>query len=118
MVTRTDYFKKYAGVDIKKIFPASNRRNKKLVDSWTWANFEKHAKKIHQAGHSFGAPITQQSDSGNWIASLFHSFGAVLVDAKGNIYFDLNGGTLGVVECVHRQGCTRRQPIHGPRPYG
>ena len=88
MVTRLDYFKKYAGVDVKKIFPASKKRNSKLVDSWTWANFEKHAKKIHEGGHSFGAPITQQSDSGNWIASLFHSFGAVLVDAKGNITVD------------------------------
>lgn len=85
MVTRADYFKKYAGVDIKKIFPASKKRNKKLVDAWTWANFEKHAKKIHEAGHSFGAPITQQSDSGNWLAALFQSYGAVLVDAKGNI---------------------------------
>ena len=88
MVTRADYFKKYAGVDVKKIFPASPNRNKKLVDSWTWANFEKHAEKIHKAGHSFGAPITQQSDSGNWLSSLFHSYGAVLVDAKGNITVD------------------------------
>ncbi|MCZ6627499.1 MAG: extracellular solute-binding protein, partial [SAR324 cluster bacterium] len=80
-----DYFKKYAGVDVKKIFPASDKRDSRLVNSWTWANFEKYAEKIHKGGHSFGAPISQQTDSGNWISSIFHSFGSVLVDAGGNI---------------------------------
>lgn len=85
MVMRADYFKKYAGVDVKKIFPASPQRDKMLTDAWTWQNFEGYARKIHQGGHSFGAPIAQQTDSGNWISPVFHSYGSVLVDAKGNI---------------------------------
>jgi ABC-type glycerol-3-phosphate transport system substrate-binding protein len=101
MVSRVDYFKKFAGVDLKKIFPASPKRNKKLTDAWTWKNFEKYAQKIHGGGHPFGAPITQQSDSGNWLASLFRSFGSVLVDAKGNITVN-SDGTREVLEYLKR----------------
>ena len=88
MVSRIDYFKKFAGVDVPKIFPASPHRDPELVKTWTWANFEKYAQKLHAAGHAFGAPISNQTDSGNWIAPIFRSYGSQLVDAQGNITVD------------------------------
>jgi len=88
MVSRLDYFKKYAGVDLKKIFPASKKRDKALVEAWNYDNFLKYAEKLHAAGHAFGNPIGPTSDSQDWLCPLFLSFGSAPMDRKGNITID------------------------------
>ena len=88
MVSRVDYFKKYAGVDLKKIFPASDKRNANLVASWSYDNFLKYATKLNAAGHPFGNPIGETTDSQDWLCPLFAAFGSYPMDTKGNITID------------------------------
>jgi ABC-type glycerol-3-phosphate transport system substrate-binding protein len=88
MVSRLDYFKRYAGVDLKKIFPASDKRDPKLVATWTYNNFLGYVEKLHKAGHPFGNPIGPTSDSQDWLCPLFAAFGSLPTDAKGNITID------------------------------
>lgn len=88
MVSRLDLFKKHAGVDLKKIFPASKNRDKALVDSWNYDNFLKYCEKLHAAGFPFGNPIGPTSDSQDWLCPLFLSFGSVPADKDGKIQLD------------------------------
>lgn len=88
MVSRVDYFKRYAGVDLKKMFPAGGSRNASLVNQWTYDNFLVHATKLHKAGHPFGNPIGPTSDAQDWLGPLFASFGSYPVDKNGNITID------------------------------
>lgn len=84
-VSRIDLFKKYCDYDVTKAFPADvKKRNKSVVEAWNWENFLKMAEKLHKAGFPPGQPIGQTSDSPVWLGPLFASFGAYLVDAKGN----------------------------------
>jgi len=43
------------------------------------------AEKAFKAGNPFGLGLGQTTDSVDWVGSLFASYGAQLVDAKGNI---------------------------------
>jgi hypothetical protein len=88
MVSRLDYFKRYAGVDLRKIFPNSPNRDARLVDEWNYDNFLVHCQKLFKAGHAFGNPIGPTSDSQDWLCPLFASFGAYPMDAKGEITID------------------------------
>ncbi|MGQ4809392.1 hypothetical protein NKDENANG_02809 [Candidatus Entotheonellaceae bacterium PAL068K] len=88
MVSRLDYFKQYAGVDLKQIFPAGPNRDKALVESWNYDNFLTYCQKLHEAGHAFGNQIGPTSDSQDWLGPLFMSYGSMMVDAKGNITVD------------------------------
>jgi hypothetical protein len=85
MVSRLDLFKQHCGVDLTKIFPASGKRDPKLVATWTYDNFLVYAEKLYKAGFPFGNPIGQTSDTNSWLGPLFAAYGAHLVDAKGNI---------------------------------
>jgi ABC-type glycerol-3-phosphate transport system substrate-binding protein len=85
MVTRVDYFKKYAGVDLKAIFPAGANRNAALLESWNYDNFLGYCTKLNAAGHAFGNPIGPTSDSQDWIGPLLASFGSFPADSKGTI---------------------------------
>jgi len=89
MVSRIDYFKQFAGVDLLEIFPADkSKRKKALLDTWNYDNFLVYAEKLHKAGHPFGNPIGPTSDSQDWIGPLFMSFGSIMVNAKGEITVD------------------------------
>lgn len=88
MVSRLDLFKQHAGVDLKKVFPASKNRDKALVDAWNYDNFLKYCEKLHQAGFPFGNPIGPTSDSQDWLCPLFLSFGSVPADKDGAIKLD------------------------------
>jgi len=88
MVSRLDYFKDIAGIDLKALFPAGERDQSKIDAEWTYANFLEAAKKLHAAGHSFGNPIGPTSDSQDWIGPLFLSFGSEMVNADGEITVD------------------------------
>lgn len=88
MVSRLDYFKRYAGVDLKAIFPASDNRNANLVKTWNYDNFVVYCEKLFKAGHAFGNPIGPTSDSQDWLCPLFAAYGAFPMNAKGDITID------------------------------
>jgi len=87
MVSRLDLFEEVAGVDLQGLFPADQtKRDAGKIDAeWTYDKFLEHARKLHEAGHPFGNPIGPTSDSQDWIGPLFLSFGAEIVNAKGEI---------------------------------
>jgi hypothetical protein len=91
MVSRLDYFKDIAGVDLKALFPAGERDQSKIDAEWTYANFLEAAKKLHAGGHSFGNPIGIVTDSQDWLGPLFLSFGSQMVDGSGEITVDSDG---------------------------
>jgi hypothetical protein len=83
---RIDLLKKYAGLDVVKMYPgAGGKPDKALQDQWTWDAFLSAAEKCFKGGNPFGLGFGQTTDSVDWVGALFHAFGAQLVDAKGNI---------------------------------
>ena len=88
MVSRLDYWKQYAGVDLKELFPAGPRDQAKIDQEWTYEKFLGYAKKLHAAGHEFGNPIGQTNDSQVWLGPLFLAFGSQPISADGNITID------------------------------
>ncbi|MEO1017161.1 MAG: extracellular solute-binding protein, partial [Pseudomonadota bacterium] len=88
MVSRLDYFKEHAGIDLQELFPIGHRDQARIDSEWTYDNFLQAATKLHAAGHPFGNPIGPTSDSQDWIGPLFQSFGAEMVNAQGDITVD------------------------------
>ena len=80
--SRIDYLKQYAGIDIQAMYPAGAPPK---ADDWTLDTFLKAAEACHKGGHPFGIGLGTTSDSVDTIGAIFHSFGAILVDAKGEI---------------------------------
>ena len=87
-VSRLDYFSEIAGIDLRKVFPVDERRDPRLVEAWNYENFLDHARKLHDAGHPFGAAIAVTPDAGSWLGPLFTAFGSVMIDAEDNIVVD------------------------------
>jgi ABC-type glycerol-3-phosphate transport system substrate-binding protein len=79
---RFDMMKQYAGVDVQALYPAGKAPNDA---SWTWDNFLAAAEKTQKAGHGFGLPLGNTTDTNQWVGALFLAYGAELMDAKGNI---------------------------------
>jgi len=94
MVSRLDLWKKHAGIDLKKMFPAGPNRDPALVKTWTYDAFLKGCEKLHAAGHPFGNPLSAVSDAQDWTGPLFAAFGSYPMDKKGNITFDSDGTRL------------------------
>lgn len=83
---RIDLLKKYAGLDVVKMYPgADGKPDKALQEQWTWEAFLAAAEKCHKGGNPFGLGFGQTTDSVDWVGALFQAYGAQLVDAKGNI---------------------------------
>lgn len=82
--TRIDLFRQHVGMDVMAVFPVAAEMGSGY-DQWTWDDFLVAAEKCAGAGHPFGLPVGQTSDSSAWIAALFRSFGAALVDKDGRI---------------------------------
>jgi len=80
--SRIDLLKKHAGIDIQAMYPAGE---KPKADDWTLDTFLKAAEACHKGGNPFGIGLGTTSDNVDTIGAIFHSFGAVLVDAKGEI---------------------------------
>jgi ABC-type glycerol-3-phosphate transport system substrate-binding protein len=80
--SRFDMMKQYAGVDVQELYPAGKPANDK---SWTWDAFLAAAEKCQKAGYGFGLPLGSTTDTNQWVGALFLAYGAVLMDAKGNI---------------------------------
>jgi ABC-type glycerol-3-phosphate transport system substrate-binding protein len=82
---RIDLLKQHAGLDVTKMYPAGAAPDKALSEAWTWEAFLAAAEKCHKAGFPFGVGLGQTADSVDTMGALFASYGAELVDAKGNI---------------------------------
>ena len=78
--TRFDYMKQFAGIDVQKMYPAGAEPQDK---DWTYDTFLKAAEACHKGGHPFGIGLGTTSDNVDTIGAIFHGFGGVLVDAKG-----------------------------------
>ena len=85
---RIDLIKKYAGIDITRMYPAGKKGDQKLIDNWTWDTFLQVAEKCKKGGHPIGLGLGATSDSVDWVGSLFAAYGVQLVDADGNIAVD------------------------------
>ncbi len=80
--SRIDLLKKHAGIDIQAMYPAGQAPK---ADDWTLDTFMKAAEACHKGGNPFGIGLGTTSDSVDSIGAIFHAFGAILVDAKGEI---------------------------------
>ena len=80
--SRIDLLKQLAGIDIQAMYPAGAPPK---ADDWTLDTFLKAAEACQKGGHAFGIGLGTTSDSVDTIGAIFHAYGAVLVDAKGEI---------------------------------
>ncbi|MGY3445561.1 MULTISPECIES: ABC transporter substrate-binding protein [unclassified Bradyrhizobium] len=80
--SRIDLMKKYAGIDVQEMYPAGSPPK---ADNWTLDTFLKAAEACHKAGFPFGIGLGETSDNVDTAGAIFQSFGAELVDAKGNL---------------------------------
>jgi ABC-type glycerol-3-phosphate transport system substrate-binding protein len=77
-------FFKAQGLDLQAMYPAKPEHTA-LSDQWTWDNLLKYAGPAQKANMPFALGLGQTSDNVDWVGALFRSYGAELVDAKGNI---------------------------------
>ena len=81
-VGRISILKEAAGLDVVKMFPASGNVSPG-IDGWTWDAFLKAAEACAKFGKPFGIGLGSTGDSSDTAGCLFASFGAELVNAKG-----------------------------------
>ena len=82
---RIDLFQQHVGLDVTKMYPPGAPPDQTLAEKWTWDAFLAAAEQCSKAGYPFGLGLGQTSDSVDWVGALFASYGAELVDAKGNV---------------------------------
>lgn len=82
--SRIDLLKEHAGIDILAMYPPDGPATP-AAEQWTWDALLAAAEKCHKAGFPFGIGLGTTSDSVDTWGSLFHAFGARLVDEKGEI---------------------------------
>jgi ABC-type glycerol-3-phosphate transport system substrate-binding protein len=80
--SRIDLMKQHAGIDVQALYPAGAPPN---ADAWTLDALMKAAEACQKAGCGFGIGLGVTADSVDTVGAIFHSFGAALVDAKGNV---------------------------------
>ncbi|MGY4332989.1 ABC-type glycerol-3-phosphate transport system substrate-binding protein [Bradyrhizobium sp. LB7.2] len=80
--SRIDLMKKHAGIDVQEMYPAGSPPK---ADNWTMETFLKAAEACHKAGFPFGIGLGETTDSVDTAGAIFQSFGAELVNAKGDI---------------------------------
>ncbi len=90
--SRIDYMKQFASIDVQAMYPAGAPPK---ADAWTLDAFLKAAEACHKGGHAFGIGLGTTSDSVDSIGAFFHAYGAVLVDAKGEIVRQERSGPPG-----------------------
>ena len=84
---RISTFKHEAGIDVQAMYPAKAEHTA-LADTWTYDTFLKAAEACHKAGMTFGLGLSAQSDCVDWVGAMFSSFGAEMVNEKGEIAID------------------------------
>ncbi len=82
---RIGWFKQH-GLDLQAMYPAKEDHNA-LQDAWTWDEFAKYAEAASKDGNTFGLGMGGgvNTDATDTHGALFKSFGATLIDEKGNI---------------------------------
>jgi ABC-type glycerol-3-phosphate transport system substrate-binding protein len=80
--SRIDLMKKYANIDVQEMYPAGSPPK---AENWTFDTFVKAAEACHKGGFPFGIGLGETTDSVDTAGAIFQSFGAELVDAKGNL---------------------------------
>ena len=80
--SRIDLMKKYANIDVQEMYPAGSPPK---ADNWTLDTFLKAAEACQKAGFAFGIGLGQTTDSVDTAGAIFQSFGAELVNAKGDL---------------------------------
>ncbi|WP_085937397.1 ABC transporter substrate-binding protein [Enhydrobacter aerosaccus] len=80
--SRIDYMKQYANIDVQAMYPAGSPPK---AEAWTYDTFLKAAEACHKGGHPFGIGLGTTADNVDTAGAIFHGFGAMLVDDKGNI---------------------------------
>src|SRR6202023_1121108 len=80
--SRIDLMKQHAGIDVQAMYPTGAPPK---AEAWTLDALLKAAEACHKAGCPFGIGLGTTSDSVDTIGAIFHAYGAVLVDAKGEI---------------------------------
>jgi ABC-type glycerol-3-phosphate transport system substrate-binding protein len=80
--SRIDLMKQLAGVDVQALYPAGAPPQ---AEGWTLDAFLKAAEACHKGGYPFGIGLGTTADSVDSAGVIFQSFGAALVDAKGDI---------------------------------
>jgi ABC-type glycerol-3-phosphate transport system substrate-binding protein len=80
--TRIDLMKKYANIDVQEMYPAGSPPK---ADNWTFDTFLKAAEACQKGGFPFGIGLGETSDSVDTAGAIFQSFGAELVNAKGDL---------------------------------
>src|SRR5712672_674284 len=80
--SRIDLMKKYANIDVQAMYPAGSPPK---ADNWTMETFLKAAEGCYKGSFPFGIGLGQTADSVDTAGAVFQSFGAELVDAKGNL---------------------------------
>jgi len=74
--------KQLAGIDVTEMYPAGSPPK---ADAWTLDALLKAAEACHKGGHPFGIGLGQTEDNVDTAGAIFQSFGAELVNAKGDI---------------------------------
>jgi ABC-type glycerol-3-phosphate transport system substrate-binding protein len=83
---RISWFKKN-GLDLQAMYPAKAGHDA-MQDAWTWDEFTKYAELAAKDNMTFGLGMgggSLNTDGTDVHGALFESFGATLIDAKGNI---------------------------------
>jgi ABC-type glycerol-3-phosphate transport system substrate-binding protein len=80
--SRIDLMKKLANIDVQEIYPVGGPPK---ADNWTLDTFLKAAEACHKGGSPFGIGLGVTSDSVDTAGAIFQSFGAELVNAKGDL---------------------------------
>jgi ABC-type glycerol-3-phosphate transport system substrate-binding protein len=84
---RISMMKEFAGIDVRELYPA-HPTPPGHADSWTYDVFLKAAEACAKAGYPFGMGLGSTGDSVNNTGAIFRSFGADLVNAKGEVTVD------------------------------
>jgi ABC-type glycerol-3-phosphate transport system substrate-binding protein len=98
---RIDLMKQHAGIDVQAMYPAETRLGPG-ADQWTWETFLQAAQKCKAAGYPFALPAGTFTDAVDWVGAMFRSFGADLVNAKGEITIRNNDKVRQVMEYSKR----------------
>ena len=86
--SRIDLMQKLAGIDVQAMYPAGSPPK---ADNWTLDVMLKAAEARHKGGHPFGIGLGATEDNVDTAGAIFQSFGAELVNAKGNITVKTDG---------------------------
>ncbi len=80
--SRIDLMKQHAGIDVQALYPVGGPPK---AEAWTLDAMLKAAEACQKAGFPFGIGLGTTEDNVDTSGAIFQSFGADLVDAKGNI---------------------------------